>query len=87
MKITGIATAFIRFGRRIIVSPKANAQITGPGAKVEVDQESVIVNIRIGDSHTGLLIMGIDAWKALNKGAEATILTTEQHKRELKTKA
>lgn len=84
--VVEIVQAFVRFGRRIMISPKANAKINAPGYKVEIESESVVVNLYIGAHHSAILIMGIDAWKALNEGAECNVLTSEEYKKKYASK-
>lgn len=70
-----------RLGKRIIITPKANATICNPGYKLELLKESVEVNIGIGNDHVAQLIMTVDAWKALKAGATISITTHKQFKK------
>lgn len=72
---------FVRFGKEIKVTPKANATINKPGFMAKFHGETVSVLIGIGKSHTADLIMDKEAWEALNAGEEISIDTTEQFKK------
>ncbi len=72
---------FIRLGKEIKISPKANTTINKPGFKLEFFVESVNIVIGIGKDHVADLIMSKDAWEALNDGEEVSITTTEEFKK------
>lgn len=73
--------SFVRFGKEIKISPKANTTILKEGYKKEFFVESVNVLIGIGKDHTAELIMSKDAWEALNNGEPVNISTTEDFKK------
>jgi hypothetical protein len=72
---------FIRLGREMKISPKANASVNEAGYKVEYFVDTVSVCIGIGKDHTAELIMTMDAWWALHEGARIHIETTEEFKK------
>jgi len=72
---------FGSLGKEIKISPKANITVNKAGFKTEFFVPSVNVLIGIGKDHTADLIMSKDSWEALKKGAEITITTTKQFKK------
>lgn len=72
---------FGTLGKEIKISPKANITVNKAGYKTEFFVPTVNVLIGIGKDHTADLIMSKDSWEALNKGAEISITTTKQFKK------
>ena len=73
--------SFIRFGREVKITPKANAIVRKPGAELTFHGESVEVLVGIGKNHTAFLVMDIEAWEALQAGEPVTITTTKEFER------
>jgi len=80
IKFTQYIEGFIRLGKEIKISPKANASINKAGYKAEYFVDTVSVCIGIGKDHTAELIMTKDAWEALKSGEKVKVETTEEHK-------
>lgn len=74
---------FVRLGKEVKISPKANACVNKPGHVMEFFVPSVSVNIGIGRDHTADLVMTEEAWKALKAGEDIHITTTEEFKKML----
>lgn len=79
---TKVTSRFVRFGKELRISPKSNATLNAPGFKAEYFVETVSVLIGIGNDHAAELIMSKEAWLALTSGAEASVTTTEQFKKQ-----
>lgn len=74
---------FVRFGKRIVISPKATAEINTAGYKKHFLVDSVSVIIGIGKDHTAELVMEAEAWEALKNGQEVSVTTTNEFKKNL----
>jgi len=83
--MVGAFKAFVRFGAKIFVSPKSQAQLIGPGFKIEYDTESIVIPFEI-ENETGYVSMPKKAWDYLIAGKEANILTTEEYRKKYKVK-
>ncbi|HNA42041.1 MAG TPA: hypothetical protein PLP81_08105 [Saprospiraceae bacterium] len=83
--VSGAFKAFVRFGAKIFVSPKTQAQLNNPGFKLEFNTESVIIPIEV-EGETGYVAMSKKAWDSLIAGKEAIILTTEEYRKKYKVK-
>lgn len=80
-KYTQFIESFVRLGREIRISPKANVTINAPGFKTEFYVRTINIVIGIGRDHTADVIMTEDAWKALLDGEKISITTTEEFKK------
>jgi len=84
IKFTQYILGMFRFGRQIVVSPKANAFFNKVGYSVKYYVDSVSVTIGIGKDHTAELTMTKEAWNALKAGDEVHISTTQEFKKKFK---
>lgn len=67
-----------KLGKEIKISPKAGCTVNKPGFNVKFFVPTVSICIGIGKDHTADLIMELDAWRALNHGAEIHIDTRDE---------
>lgn len=66
------------FGKQLVISPKAHAELYGGGEyRICFFKPVVQVTIGIGD-HTGYLIMDRDAWEKFKDGEQVKIDTIKQ---------
>ncbi len=75
--------SFARFGKKVSISPKATASINKAGYKKEFYVDSVSVMIGIGKDHAAELVMDVESWEALKNGAEVSVTTTNEFKKNL----
>lgn len=69
---------FVRFGRELKITPKANATVSKPGFRIEFFVPTVSVLVGIGNDHVANLVMDLEAWKAFVEGEKLHITTTEE---------
>lgn len=74
--------SFGKLGTKIVVSPKSHISVNSPGYSLKYYIPTVEVVIGVGSEYTAHLIMDIDAWEALNKGAKVDITTSEGFKKQ-----
>lgn len=72
---------FLRLGKEIKITPKANVTINKPGYSLKHFTETVSLIIGIGNNHLADLVMNKDAWEALKAGESVHIETTEEYKK------
>lgn len=61
-----------KFGKELVISPKAAANHNHPGYRVKVYDESVTVTIGIGKDHIAELVMTKQAYEAFISGEKVT---------------
>lgn len=73
----------LRLGQKIFISPKANVCVNKAGMQIVHDDESVSINIKIGNDHIAVLTMSLEAFKALSaEKQEVEITTTREFKKQ-----
>lgn len=73
----------VRLGKQVKITSKSVAKIVN-NLNVECPDDHVIVDFLIGSSHSGILIMSLEAWEDFNKGDEVTTETVKQFKTKIR---
>ena len=79
MEWIGEVDGFSKLGREIKVGPKSLVRIMKVDYGLRCDRRSVVVEVGIG-IHKALVVMSVDAWRALRDNESIVIETEQQHK-------
>lgn len=72
---------FGRLGKRLEIGANAKVTVNKPGAGVKFHVPSIDILIGIGKDNVANLVMTVDDWEALKKGAEINIDTLKTFKK------
>lgn len=82
MEIKQQIEKYLKLGNPIRFGPKTNVEKNRPGLEISYPEESISATIKIGEKHTAILSMSLEAYKELYDGAAVNVMTTKEFKKE-----